>query len=152
MATQYPLVNGERHDFARVEITIETEGGLLRFLGVASINYSLKLEPGQVRGTAARKLGRTLGEMTEEGSVELYLAEWDEMRAALGNGYMRKSFNISVTYGADGLPVTTDVLEGCRIKGVEKNHSQGTDGLKAKLDLDIMKILEGGLDPIGAIT
>jgi hypothetical protein len=150
MAIEYPLVNGERHDFAAIEITIETEAGPKRFKGFASVNYSIGLEPGQVRGTAARKLGRTLGEATEEGSLEMYMAEWDELRAALGSGYMRKSFNVTITYGADGLPVTTDTLEGCRIKKVDKNHSQGTDGLKVKLDLDIMKILEGGLDPIGA--
>lgn len=149
MTIEYPLVQGERHDFAAIEVTIETEQGPKRFKGFTSVNYSASLEPGQVRGTAARKIGRTLGEATEEGSLEMYVAEWDELRAALGNGYMRKVFNVTVTYGADGLPVTTDTLEGCRIKKVDKAHSQGADGLKVKLDLDCMKILEGGLDPIG---
>jgi hypothetical protein len=149
MAIEYPLVQGERHDFASIEVTIETEQGPKRFKGFTAVNYSASLEPGQVRGTAARKIGRTIGEATEEGSLEMYLAEWDELRAALGNGYMRKVFNVTVTYGADGLPVTTDTLVGCRIKKVDKSHSQGADGLKVKLELDVMKILENGLDPIG---
>lgn len=149
MAIEYPLVNGERHDFAQIEVTIETPNGPKRFKGFKSVNYKIALQPGQVRGTGARKLGRTLGEATEDGSLELYSAEWDELRAALGNGYMRKAFNASVTYGADGLPVNTDQLEGCRITEVSKDNSQGSDGLTVKLTLDIMKILEGGLDPIG---
>lgn len=149
MSLQYPLVNGERHDFAQIEVTIDTPAGPKRFKGFKAVNYKIALSPGAVRGTAARKLGRTLGEATEDGSLEMYLAEWDELRAALGNGYMRKSFNVSVTYGADGVPATTDSLEGCRITEVGKDNGQGSDGLVAKLTLDIMKILEGGLDPIG---
>jgi hypothetical protein len=149
MTIEYPLVRGERHDFAAIEVEIDTPAGPKRFKGFKAVNYSVKLEPGQVRGTGARKIGRTRGEATEEGSLELYLAEWDELRAALGPGYMRKAFDVSVTYGPDGLPATTDTLVGCRIKSVDKSHSQGADGLVAKLDLDIMKILENGLDPVG---
>ncbi len=149
MAIEYPLVQGERHDFAQIEVEIDTPSGPKRFKGFKAVNYKTQLQPGQVRGTAARKLGRTMGEATEDGSLELYMAEWDELRAALGNGYMRKVFNISVTYGADGMPATTDTLEGCRITEVDKSHSQGSDGLVVKLSLDIMKILENGLDPVG---
>lgn len=152
MAIEYPLVQGERHDFAQIEVEIDTPAGPKRFKGFKAINYKVALKPGEVRGTAARKLGRTRGEATEDGSLEMYLAEWDELRAALGDGYMRKSFNITVTYGADGVPVTTDSLEGCRIEEVDKSHSQGADGLVAKLTLNIMKILENGLDPIGETT
>lgn len=149
MAIEYPLVNGERHDFAALEIEIQTPDGPKRFKGFKAVNYSIALEPGMVRGTGARKIGRTRGEATEEGSLEMYLAEWDELRAALGDGYMRAVFDISVTYGAEGVLVTTDQLVGCRIKKVDKSHSQGADGLVAKLDLDIMKIFENGVDPIG---
>lgn len=152
MTIDYPLVRGERHDFAAIEIEIDTPAGPQRFKGFKAVNYSVALEPGQVRGTGARKLGRTKGEATEEGSLEMYLAEWDELRAALGDGYMRKVFDVTVTYGPDGLPATTDTLVGCRIKKVDKSHSQGSDGLVAKLDLDIMKILENGLDPVGETT
>ncbi len=149
MAIEYPLVQGERHDFAAIEVEIQTPDGPRRFKGFKAVNYSIALEPGMVRGTGARKLGRTRGEATEDGSLEMYRAEWDELRDALGDGYMRVSFDISVTYGATGIRTTTDTLTGCRIKKVESSHSQGADGLAVKLDLDIMKIMEGGLDPIG---
>lgn len=149
MTIEYPLIRGERHDFAAIEIELNTPAGPQRFKGFKSINYSIQLEPGQVRGTGARKVGRTRGEATEEGSLEMYFAEWNDLRAALGAGYMRVPFDVVVTYGPDGLPATTDTLVGCRIKKVDHSHSQGTDGLMVKLDLDVMKILENGLDPVG---
>jgi hypothetical protein len=152
MAIEYPLVNGERHEFAAIEVEIDTPDGPKRFKGFKAVNYSMALEPGQIRGTSARKLGRTRGEATEEGSLEMYLAEWNELRDSLGDGYMRKVFDVSVTYGADGVLASTDRLVGCRIKKVDKSHSQGADGLVAKLDLDVMKILENGLDPVGDET
>ena len=136
----YPDVNGVRYDFSSIDINVE--GAI--FKGYTAVSYSHKLEPGKLRGTSPQVLGRTTGEYDCEGSVTLALEEWTELRAALGNGFMAKVFGIVVTYGNDAQPVTSDELVGCRIKNVEKDHSQGTDALAVKLDLDIMYIVEDG--------
>lgn len=149
MAIDYPLVNGERHDFSSIEIVLDTPNGTKRFKGFKSINYSTELKATDIKGTRARKLGRTRGELTETASCEMYKAEWDEFREALGDGYMRKVFDVGISYAADSLPVTSAQLSGCRIEKVDNAHSAGADGLAVKLDLNVMKIIEDGLDPVG---
>lgn len=93
-------------------------------------------------------LGRTKGDLKAEGSLTTYLEEWKELLDALGDGYMEKSFDITVSYAEDGRPTVTDKLRGCRIKKVEESHSQGTDGLTMKIDLHILWIEFGGKKPL----
>lgn len=140
----YPLINGHRYSYASIEADVNGK----KFYGHKEISYSQDLEPGEVRGAHSQVLGRTKGDLKAEGSLTTYLEEWKELLDALGDGYMEKSFDITVSYAEDGRPTVTDKLRGCRIKKVEESHSQGTDGLTMKIDLHILWIEFGGKKPL----
>ncbi len=144
---EFPLVNGIAYGWA--EVVLNVAGLLIR--GVKAINYSESVERGKVRGTSQRKLALTSGEHDAEGDLELYMADWYDLLLALGDGYMTRTFAISVSY-ANGTDVRTDELTGVRIKKIGNSHAQGNEPLTIKLDLDIMRLKRSGLDAVGAGT
>ena len=66
MATN-PLINGVVYDHSSVEINIKGT----RYLRVSGSPYSDSLEPGKLRGAAAKVLARTRGEYSAEGSFKI---------------------------------------------------------------------------------
>lgn len=165
MPVNYPLINGHRYSFS--SITIDMNG--IRQLGFKSINYKASLKPGELRGTSPLPLGRTRGDATFEGDLEMYRAEFDVLLGALGQygsaiggfsagvtlpgvgsfgittganlGFMEVAFPIIVSYQElSNNMLTTDTLEGVRITDVDMSNSQGTDGSTVKLSLHVMNI------------
>jgi hypothetical protein len=141
-----PLVNGIAWGWAEIELSIDGQ----HFSAVKSINYKTSVQRGKVRGTSMRVLGLTSGEADQEGDLELAMDDYRALLTMLGDGYLKRQFDIAVSYSnEDGVnlvdnPFTyTDQLKGCRLKGTEHSHSQGPEGLTVKLPLDIMQILEG---------
>jgi len=140
----YPKINGQIYSFASTEIKI----GAAIYTGLTDISYNQTLEPGIFRGTRPEKLARTIGEHNVEGSFTMVKVEYQELIAALGDGYMQTPFDITVTYAETNSPIVTDVLTACRITSEEDSHSQGTDALAVACDLDIIKMTRNGLLPI----
>jgi hypothetical protein len=140
----FPLINGNRYGWASVGFDIEGA----EQVHVTECTYEHNLEPGEVRGTGPQVAGTTLGEYSASGSITFNQEGWDELRAKLGDGYMAKRFQLTVSYADEGQAVTTDELVGCRITGVSKNPSQGTDGLTVECALHIMYIIENGVKPL----
>lgn len=140
------LVNGVAYDYS--SISIDFGGGGDLSLLFTEISYSQALEPGGLRGTHAQLLARTRGEHSAEGSVTVYLATYYEILDKLGDGYMEKEFDVTVTYADTGQPTKTDVLHRCRITNEDKNHAQGPDALIVPLDLSIIMIKVDGKYPI----
>ena len=140
----YPKINGQIYSFASTEVKVGTR----IFTGFTDISYTQTLEPGVFRGTRPEKLARTIGEHNVEGSFTLVKVEYQELIAALGDGYMQTPFDITVTYAETNSPIVTDVLTACRITSEEDSHSQGTDALVVACDLDIIKMTRNGLLPI----
>lgn len=146
MAT-YPLINGNKYDYSSIEIDID---GTL-FTGVKEISFTHGLEPGEVRGTRAELIGRTRGEYTAEGSMVVFSEEYAEIIAALGDGFMEKSFPITITYSDTNVPTQVNRLIGCRITSVEGGGSQGTDPLEVSLDLSVFRVETDGLNPVSGM-
>lgn len=149
MAIQYPVINGNKFDFASIEA--ELAGGI--FKGINELTYTDTLEPGIVRGTGPEKLARTLGEYDSEGSIVMYHQDFQDFLALLTNdgetGSMDTVFNITVSMSAPGGDGTkTDRLIGIRLTSIEGGGSQGTDPLTVTGDLNIMRIERGGILPI----
>ncbi len=143
----YPNVNGNKHSWASITLVV----GTTSIRGCKGVAYKNTLEPGDVRGLGVQLLGRTRGDLKSEGSLELYLEEYNQLIAELGadgTGFLEKSFNIVVSYSEPNSAIITDKLIGCRLKGGDKGFSQGTDALTVKCDLSIMYIVENGLNPI----
>lgn len=143
----YPDVNGNKKSWASITLVVGTR----RIRGCKAINYKTTLEPGEVRGEGVQLLGRTRGELKNEGSLELYLDEYQELINELsqgGTGYLEATFDAVVSHSEPNSPVITDTLVGCRLKGADKGFAQGTDASVVKCDLSIMFILENGQSPI----
>jgi hypothetical protein len=150
MPALYPDINGVRWDYSCVEIRI----GAKPFRGVKSVNYADGMEPGDVYGTGAQRIGRTRGQYKPEGSIELYEQEWRDLLASLpaAIGYLEAVFPIIVTYQQTMVsPLNVDLLVGCKIKKVSSDRQEGTDAVTVKLDLDIMRIERDGKQPLTQI-
>jgi hypothetical protein len=142
---EYPLVNGHRMSFASINLSVDgTETIAFR-----SVTYNDTAEPGEVRGSHAQILGRTIGDYTCEASLEIYAEELDQFLRAFGDGYMEKVFDVIVTYSEEaGGPTVTDKVNFCRIRGVTRNHAQGTDPLSITIDLHPLFITRSGVNPL----
>lgn len=144
MATvKYPKVNGVRFGWSSIELKLNGKP----YVGVKSVNYSEKLEPTKIFGLAAQPIGRTRGEYSAEGSLEMYKAEAEALKddlAGKGNGWGEVPFDVVIQFAeADEPPITVELI-GCRIKASDNSASQGGDPLVEKYDLDIMYVITNG--------
>lgn len=143
-AISYPFINGHRYSWASIEVRILDR----IFFGFSSINYSGTLEPADVYGTGSKKIGRTRGRETFDGSMEMYRLEFENLKialAALNNsqGFGEVPFDIIVAYAETGV-VVTDTIIGARIVTPGSDNSEGTDASVISCDLSIMDILWNG--------
>jgi hypothetical protein len=141
MGVAFPRVNGKFCDFTDINIFIAGKP----FVGIKDINYKHTREPGKVRGTAPKLLGRTRGEYDAEGGFTMYQEDAIAFRQALGPGYMERDFDIVVIYRPKGGKLTTDRLIGCCITEEDSSHSQGTEPLVEKFSLHILDLQRDGL-------
>lgn len=137
------LINGKRFDHSSHEISFDG----IPNQNISEISYSETLEPGEQRGTAAGKLGRTRGVYNAEGSVTMYVEDWEALASILVakglGGYMEAEFVVTVTmFELTGVPVV-HTLRGCRVTSVEDSSSAGSDVREVTIQLDIMQILRG---------
>ena len=144
-----PLINGVRHSAASVELKVAN----IIIVGVKSVDYSRKRSRTQVRGFHPDPLGQTRGENEYDASIEIYLAEFNQLQAACqalngGKGYGDATFDVIVTYGENGFDTITDTIRGCNIDSTEAGVSQGPDALTRKIELSPLKILYNGLDDL----
>ena len=149
MPSNYPLINGVKFDWSSIELSMA--GGI--FTGCSELAYKQTREVGEVYGTGAEKLARTLGQLNADGSVALYRRDEQDFLAKLTNngqsGYLDTSFDITVIYSATGGDGTlTDKCIGCVITELDISGSAGTDHVMVTCTLDIMRVELGGILPI----
>lgn len=138
-------INGYEDDHNSAIIKIGTR----QFLGFKSIDYTSELKPGAVRGTSARKRGRTIGNAEYTASGEMYLREFEELtdelfRMAPAVGYGMVPFLIMVAYAPPGQRVINAELRECRIIKDSMSSSEGEAALTVQFDLDVMDIIRNG--------
>lgn len=144
MPPTYPNVNDRAYSYSSIELDINGDF----YYATKSINYSDNMEPGELRGQAQHALGRTAGDYKVDSvSIEMSREEWDILLQKLGDGFMLKSFNITVQYAEDNAATITDEIIGCRIKKPAYDNSQGPDPSMVKLDLHAMYIIHNGVVP-----
>jgi len=140
----YPLINGRKYDHSSAEIQIQDT----IYTGISAIGWDETLTPGIVRGTAAQKLARTVGEHDAEGSLSMPLEDFAELIAALGDGYMGVPFDIVANYSNEGQANTKVELLGCRITNQSGGSEAGSDPAMVEKSLDIMLIQINGLTAV----
>jgi len=147
----YPLIDGHKHDFSSVEVQVSTDEGAPEIItAVSELTYNQALAPGVVRGTKSQPLAFTQGKLEPgEGTLTLPLEDAQELRVALGNGYMTKQFKIVANYSATGSETITDELIGCRITDEETTGSgDSEDPILVTYSLMYLRGTRGGLDPV----
>lgn len=145
MAVPKPTINGNRVAWSSVEIKVAAQ----RILGVKNVSFKDTSKPGSVRGTHQQRIGKTPGDLESEGSIELYNAEAELLLVTLGDGYMEVEFDIFIAYRAkNGGGMSKRELRQCQISGIDESHSQSTEALTTKFDLDIGHIVRNGLNPL----
>lgn len=143
----YPFVTGFRHGFASLSADFKLPGGgTLTFRGFKSINYTRTRDRGMVRGNHPDPIAKTRGENSYDADCEVYLAEFEALRQALGPGYGDILFNVLVHFVEGGFEGVQDQIIGCTLDSTEASNSQGTDALTRKVKLTPIKILFGGED------
>src|SRR4051812_7999365 len=89
----YPSINGNRYSGNSIEAVFNN----LLLTGFKSISYSEGLEPSDVFGAAADKIGRTRGQAKPEGSFVIFKEEYQNLIQTLGLsgvGYKEVAFDI----------------------------------------------------------
>ena len=152
---QYPLINGVKHDFSSIELSIAGQ----IFLGFKSINYSRTRTRTMVRGNSPDPIAKTRGTNEYTGECEIYLAEWNYLESlligqasqqGLNSGYGDVMFTVKVTYNDPGFDTIIDILQTCSIDATDASQSQGTDPLVRKVTLNPLKILFNNTDDLAS--
>jgi hypothetical protein len=143
-------INNHCYDFSSIKFMTSIPGAP-QVLRVSSISYSHNLEVGELRGIGAGIYGTTRGDYNTEGSLSVYIEDWETMRKALMltegvGGFMERRFDIQVIYGELGGTTILDFLRGVRVTGSNKAPQRGNEPIMAELSLHIMQIFENG-DP-----
>ena len=142
MAT-YPNINGVSYDWSSVRISL----GALITPALKGIDYSQSLDPGEGRGNSSAWIKRTRGQLKADASFEIYVSEFQDFLDILGEGYMERNFDVTVSYQEGTERVLTDKLIGCRIKKHADSPKEGSDPPTVKVDLHLHHIEKNGRKP-----
>lgn len=162
----YPLINGVRHSFSSIEaqfVQAAAVGGqgqsgssagpamALNFRGFKAINYSRTRGRTVLHGNHPDPLGKTRGKNEYKADVEVLLAEFNALQAAvqaIQAGYGDVFFQFVVTYSENGFDTITDTISGCTIDTTEASQSESADPLMRKCELGPLKIKFNGIDDV----
>lgn len=141
------VIDTEDHAYSHLSIVVKVNER--EFYGIKRMSYSHKLEPGTGRGNSAQVTIRTKGTYDAEAEIELYLEQAQELIDFLGDGYMERSFSITVGHQELNKPLLVDELRGCRIKESSKESDDGSsDPSTKKFPLSVFYLLENGKTPL----
>ena len=110
------------------------------------ISYEVekKIEPYYALGDS-RPIGHTSGDDTYKGEISILQSELEAMQRTLaGTGKNITdidAFDIVVLYKEEGNPIfVTDILRGCRFKGLKKGMKKGDNMMEVKIPLYINSV------------
>lgn len=144
---QYPLVNGARHSFVSIELSINGQ----IYVGFKEINYSRTRSRTVVMGNNADPIGKTRGTNEYKCDASLYLAEFnaltlDSLGGTTNGSYGDFFFTIFVTYSENGFDTIVDTIAGNTLDTTDASNSQGNDPTVRKVEFNPLKILFNGVD------
>jgi hypothetical protein len=142
-----PIINGNAYSWASIGAAIDG----VDTPDFTEITYSPALEPGKVRAMGIRLRGTTAGEADSDGSFSMLKGQASTFIKAMGNGLMRKTFAMTISYEEEGevTKIVTDELFGCRITKIEDSAKVGTEASTVKFDIHILRMKLNGVDPHG---
>lgn len=134
-----PLINGEAFSWSQVRLNILGA----QPVGVLSISYQESEEMEDNFGLGNRPVSRGYGNITTEGSLEMYAEEIDAIRSASPTGRLQDipEFDVIVSWvKKNGGGVIIHTLRNCRFKTDGVDTSQGDMSVTQTVDLQISHI------------
>lgn len=135
-----PLINGERHSWANIELNL-----LGRTVsGITAINYSDTENKENIYGKGKYPVARGKGNYEAEASLTLLSFEVDAIQRSVGSGKRLQDiapFDIVVTYLPEGdSSLVTHVIRNCEFTNNQRNNSQGDTSIPVELTLIVSHI------------
>lgn len=155
---RFPLINGKRPDFASIQWQLQDTNwpAGVPIGGFRSISYEESSSGTEAMGAVRTPIGLTTGQVTFNGSFEVYKDEWNAMCAALALldvGYMEAMFNMTFTYVTPfNVAPGIDQLIGVMLRKASDNHQQGGEALVVRVDFQFMNISRNLISPMGSVA
>lgn len=153
----YPQFNGVVPSWAELKIAFSHDGGSFSTADVASLDWDDSLEPGDVYGQGAGKLGRTKGKYSATAKISIYdtptgSAAFEASLAQASASIGIVGFDISASWDTGDGNVRTVEIKGCRVtkRTGTGASSGGTDPSKTDYELNVMLITVNGVSLLEA--
>lgn len=147
----YPDSVGARHSFVSLKAIVAG----LPILGLKKCSYSRTRTREILHGTHVDPIGKTQGENAYKASLDLYLAEFQQLKAALiqqasiqNVGYGDVFFSVVAQYSAPGFTLINDEIQSCTLDDTGAEQTQGPAALIRGIELNPLKILFDGDDDV----
>lgn len=147
----YPDSLGARHGWASIKAIVAG----LPILGIKKCTYSRIRTREILHGTHVDPIGKTPGENAYKCAIDLYLAEFQQLKSALlvqaqvqNVGYGDVFFIVQVQYSAPGFAVINDEIDGCTLDETNADQSQGPAALIRGIELNPLKVKFDGDDDV----
>jgi hypothetical protein len=147
----YPDSLGSRHSFVSLKAVVAG----LPILGLKKCSYSRIRTREILHGTHSDPIGKTQGENAYKASLDLYLAEYQQLKAALVQqatvlqcGYGDVFFTVVAQYSAPGFTLINDEIQSCTLDETNAEQTQGPAALIRGIELNPLKILFDGDDDV----
>lgn len=140
MAT--PLINGINYSWANISLILFG----VPVVGITKIEYKRKQKKENNYGAGAQPVSRGYGNFEYEGSIELYLDEWNRIIQASPNRdpLLIAPFEIQVVYSGRGILAEKDVLKAVEFKEDDFKANQGDTKLMVTVPL-IIGLIDRGI-------
>lgn len=141
----YPDSAGARHSFVSLKAIVAG----VPILGLKKCSYSRIRTREIMHGTHSDPIGKTQGENAYKASLDLYLAEFMQLKAALvaqaatqlDTGYGDVFFTIQAQYRAPGFTLIQDEIFSCTLDETNAEQTQGPAALVRGIELNPLKIV-----------
>lgn len=139
MAT--PLINGINYSWANISLVLFG----VPVVGITKIEYKRKQKKENNYGFGSQPVSRGYGNYEYEGSIEIYLDEWQRIIAASPSKdpLSITPFDIQVVYSGSGITAVKDVLRSVEFMEDNFTANQGDTKLMVTVPLIIGAIDRG---------
>lgn len=132
--------DSRQYEWADLEIQL----GGKTLVAVTGVKYKKKVEREAYFGKGRKPLSLQTGNETVEGELSIGKSELDSLIARTNKKLLHTSFSLVVSYGnpAEGVPMTTDIIEGLKISEYEQGLKQGDKAMEITLPFMALNVLE----------
>lgn len=133
-----PLINGINYSWANIKFVLFG----VPVVGITKIEYNRKLKKENNYGFGQHPISRGYGNYEPEGSIELYVDEWQRIIDASPDRdpLSIAPFDIQVVFSGSRLNVTTHILRSCEFMEDPLAANQGDTKLLVTIPLIIASI------------